>query len=67
MLMLDTTLECTEQPPLEQRCDFMDTRHDLVGLFGAGADRRDAVEMSLRTQVRRSLSSHRYEWSHQAR
>ncbi len=35
--MLDTTLERTEQPPVEQRCDFMDARHDSVGLFGAGA------------------------------
>ena len=43
MLILDTTLERTEPPPLEQRGDVMDARHDLVGLFGASADHRDTV------------------------
>lgn len=43
MLMLDAALERTEQPSLQQRSNFMDARHDLMGRFGAGADHRDAV------------------------
>jgi hypothetical protein len=43
MLMLDAALERTEQPSLQQRSNFMEARHDLMGRFGAGADHRDAV------------------------
>ncbi len=43
MLILDTTVERTEQPPREPRCDCRDARHDLVGLFEASADHRDTV------------------------
>ena len=43
MLILDTTMERTEQPPREPRCDCRDARHDLVGLFEASADHRDTV------------------------
>lgn len=35
MLIRDTTVERTEQPPREPRCDCRDARHDLVGLFEA--------------------------------
>jgi len=45
-LMLNTTLERTEQPPLQQRCDFVDARHNLVGLFEAGAEHCDALAIA---------------------
>ena len=38
MLLLNSTLKCTEQPSLEQRGDVMDARHKFVSVFRAGAD-----------------------------
>lgn len=46
MLVLHTTVVGTEQPPLQQRCDFVDARHNLVGLFEAGAEHCDAVAIA---------------------
>ena len=43
MLMLNATLERTEQPPLKQGGDLMNAWQDLVGQFEAGVDHRDAV------------------------
>ena len=43
MLMLNATLERTEQPPLKQCGDLMNAWHDLASQFGAGGDHRDAV------------------------
>ncbi len=43
MLCLNTTLERTEQPPLEQRGDVMNARHDFVSLFVPDADDRNTM------------------------
>src|SRR3990172_7572825 len=43
MLLLNTTLERTEQPPLKQRGDVMHARHDFVSLFVPAADDRNAM------------------------
>jgi len=43
MLLLNTALESSEQPPLEQRGDVMNARHDFVSLFVPTADDRHAM------------------------
>ena len=46
MLVLDAALESPQQPPFEQRSDFVDARHGLVGRFRAAADHRDLVAIA---------------------
>ena len=41
--MLNTTLERSKQPPLEQRGDVVNARHDFVGLFVPAADDRNTM------------------------
>ena len=43
MLLLNATLERSEQPSLEQRGDVMNARHDFVSLFVPTADERNAM------------------------
>src|ERR1019366_6173840 len=43
MLLLNASLERSEQPPLEQRGDVMNARHDFVSLFTPAADDRNAM------------------------
>src|ERR1019366_1474467 len=43
MLLLNASLERSEQPPLEQRGDVMNARHDFVSLFIPAADDRNAM------------------------
>jgi hypothetical protein len=43
MLVLDAAVVSADQPPLEQRGDHVDTRHDLVSRFRAAVNDGDLV------------------------
>ena len=43
MLRLNSTLMCAKQPPFEQRCDAMNTRHGHMRWVGTTADDSDLV------------------------
>lgn len=52
MLLLNTALESSEQPPLEQRGDGMNARHDFVSLFVPAADDRNVMLVACSREAR---------------
>ena len=57
MLVLDAALVRADQPPLEQRGDHVDARHDLVRRFRPALDDGDLVLVAGRRQPGVALSS----------
>lgn len=51
MLVLDAALQRSHEPPLEQRGDLVDARHDDVSRIGAGADDGDRMPVASRRQT----------------